>query len=252
MSDGEVIKSVRQVRPQLEPQQVKALLGGSPKLLKAVQDGVQGSKLLEKVLHEVLEKKTRFQGLVPKLGLKKDTTDVKQQENPEGWSKVQLGKGGKKQQVHDVVKTPQLTMQLQRTQIACKGRPLQVREALLHGYGGVCVAQNKEELLRLAKLSENDSQVAALLSDAGFSVTPSKKLQYATKVAWSKAETLEEAKKLAKEVLKDAVAKQELEGSNTPWTKEAALFIKGSAGRGGQASFGLRLPPAVLSQCKKG
>eukprot|EP00971_Amphidinium_carterae_P092288 1827129-Amphidinium_carterae.3 len=64
-------------------------MGGSPKLLKAVQDGAQGPKLLEKVLHE--EKR---QGLVPKLGLNKEPDGAKQQESNEGWS--QVGTGGKK------------------------------------------------------------------------------------------------------------------------------------------------------------
>eukprot|EP00971_Amphidinium_carterae_P116405 2305939-Amphidinium_carterae.1 len=151
MLDGEIIKSVRQVRPQLEPQQVKALLSGSPKLLKAVQDGAQGPKLLEKILHE-----ERRQGLVPKLGLRKEPAEAKQQENNEGWSKV--GKGGKKQHMREEVKTLHRTMQLHPAQIVCEGRPVQVREALLHGYGGVCIVQNKNELLKLAKLYKSDDQ----------------------------------------------------------------------------------------------
>eukprot|EP00971_Amphidinium_carterae_P092287 1827129-Amphidinium_carterae.2 len=83
------------------------------------------------------------------------------------------------------------------------------------------------------------------LTDAGFSVTPSKAFQEATKVAWTKADTLDEAKKSAKEVPKDASVKQGVEGSSTPWTKEASLFIEGSRRKGGQASFGLRLPPSM-------
>eukprot|EP00971_Amphidinium_carterae_P115726 2291955-Amphidinium_carterae.1 len=67
LSDGEVIKRIRQVRPQLEPHQVKALLGGSHKLALFVQKNGYGQHLLDMVLHE--EKR---QGLVPKLGWQQD------------------------------------------------------------------------------------------------------------------------------------------------------------------------------------
>eukprot|EP00971_Amphidinium_carterae_P024367 480834-Amphidinium_carterae.2 len=67
LSDGEVIKNIRQVRPQLEPQQ-----------------------LLEQVLQE--EKR---QGMVPKLGLQKEGESGKAQESQAGWQQVSR-KGGKK------------------------------------------------------------------------------------------------------------------------------------------------------------
>eukprot|EP00971_Amphidinium_carterae_P077527 1532145-Amphidinium_carterae.3 len=82
-SDGEVIKLIRQVRPQLEPQQVKALLGGSPKLLKAVHNNVQGKQLLGQIMHE--EKR---QGLVPKLGMKNEVEKSQTAESYEGWKQV--------------------------------------------------------------------------------------------------------------------------------------------------------------------
>eukprot|EP00971_Amphidinium_carterae_P210844 4183673-Amphidinium_carterae.2 len=88
----------------------------------------------------------------------------------------------------------------------------------------------------------NASKVASKLTEAGFSVTPSRAVQDGTKVAWTKAESLEDATKLAKEVLKDMLATKKLDGTETPWTRESALFIKGSTGRAGQARFGLRLP----------
>eukprot|EP00971_Amphidinium_carterae_P049492 975026-Amphidinium_carterae.1 len=89
--------------------------------------------------------------------------------------------------------------------------------------------------------------VAGKLTEAGFSVTPSKSFQAGTKVAWTKAETLADALKLTKEVLKDLPATKQLPGTTTQWSREAALFIKGSAGHGGQPSFGIRLPPEMLA-----
>eukprot|EP00971_Amphidinium_carterae_P076259 1506144-Amphidinium_carterae.1 len=89
--------------------------------------------------------------------------------------------------------------------------------------------------------------VAGKLTEAGFSVTPSKSVQAGTKVAWTKAETLADAVKLTKEVLKDLPATKQLQGTTTQWSRDAALFIKGSAGHGGQPSFGIRLPPEMLA-----
>eukprot|EP00971_Amphidinium_carterae_P165218 3275065-Amphidinium_carterae.2 len=378
VSDGEVIKRVRLVRPQLEPQQVKALLGGSPKLAKFVQSNGYGQQLLDLVLHE--EKR---QGLAPKLGWQRDLAGGKTLDGQEGWQQVARKNKSKpkQQETPPVVKR---TMPLQAAQVVCDGRPLPVREVLLHGYGGVCIVRTKEELVKLAKLhkadgrtpqvavaatkydlteeekrslvqtpvetslrfrikeegQENDKEattrcciypltakqvlvvhaqehslalvdkevmkvqvnprvqcgkgvwvpkegdlatlkkfvkqlapeayelvveswkpkllegpallmkvkagnankVASKLTDAGFSVTPSKAVQAGTKVAWTKAESLEEAVKLTKEALKDLPVTKQIPGTVVPWSRESALFIKGSTGKGGQASFGIRLP----------
>eukprot|EP00971_Amphidinium_carterae_P197828 3926134-Amphidinium_carterae.1 len=381
VSDGEVIKHVRQVRPQLEPHQVKALLGGSPKLAKFVQSNGYGQQLLDLVLHE--EKR---QGLVPKLGWQRDLAGGKPVEGQDGWQQVARKNKSKPKQLESPVPVKR-TMQLQAAQVVCDGRPLPVREVLLHGYGGVCIVRTKEELVKLAKLhkadgrtpqvavaatkydlteeekrslvqtpvetslrfrikedgQENDKEattrcciypltakqvhvvhaqehslalvdkevmkvqvnprvqcgkgvwvpkdgdlatikkfvkqlapeayelvveswkpkmlegpsvlmkvkaanankVASKLSEAGFSVTPSKAVQAGTKVAWTKAESLEEAVKLTKEVLKDLPATKQIQGTVIPWNREAALFIKGSTGNGGQPSFGIRLPPEL-------
>eukprot|EP00971_Amphidinium_carterae_P212856 4224483-Amphidinium_carterae.3 len=372
VSDGEVIKNIRQVRPQLETQQVKALLGGSPKLLKAAQNNVQGKQLLDQVMQE--EKR---QGMVPKLGWKKEGESGKAQDSQTGWQQVSR-KGGKKPKIQEELPSVKRTMQLQAAQVVCEGRPLPVREVLLHGYGGVCIVRTKDELLKMATLRKTDgrtpqvaiaatryelsteeqrafvqapietslrftikeeglegtkdatarccicpltakqvhvvhaqehslslvdkevlkvqinsqvqcgkgiwvpkdgdlstikrfvkqitpeafeqvvecwkpkllegptilmkvkatnaSKVASRLTEAGFSATPSRAVQDGTKVAWTKAESL------AKEVLKDLPTAKKLDSTATPWTRESALFIKGSMGRAGQASFGLRLP----------
>eukprot|EP00971_Amphidinium_carterae_P325055 6455136-Amphidinium_carterae.1 len=88
----------------------------------------------------------------------------------------------------------------------------------------------------------NASKVASKLTEAGFSVTPSKAVQEGTKVAWTKAESLEDAVKLTKEVLKDLPMTKQIPGTSIPWNRDSALFIKGSVGNGGQASFGIRIP----------
>eukprot|EP00971_Amphidinium_carterae_P185277 3679109-Amphidinium_carterae.4 len=85
LSDGEVIKKIRQVRPQLEPQQVKALLRGSPKLLKAVHNKAQGKQLLDQIMQE--EKR---QGMVPKLGMKSEVDGSKQLDSQAGWQQVDM------------------------------------------------------------------------------------------------------------------------------------------------------------------
>eukprot|EP00971_Amphidinium_carterae_P326369 6457100-Amphidinium_carterae.2 len=96
----------------------------------------------------------------------------------------------------------------------------------------------------------HESGVCAAHS-AGFSGTPTKAFQDVTKVAWSKAESLDEPKKLAKEGMKDLPPRQELEGARMPWTLEAAPFIIGSTSRGGSASYGLRLPPDVFTKVQE-
>eukprot|EP00971_Amphidinium_carterae_P211250 4191632-Amphidinium_carterae.1 len=154
LSDGEVVKKIRQVRPQLEPQQVKALLGGSPKLLNAVQTNVQGQKLQDQILHE-----EQRQGLVPKLaeGWSRESERSKTSQGQEAWQQV-TRKGSRKTKPQEEVPTVRRTMQLQQAQVVCEGRPLPVREVLLHGYGGVCIVRTKEELIKLAKLHKHDGR----------------------------------------------------------------------------------------------
>eukprot|EP00971_Amphidinium_carterae_P101505 2009221-Amphidinium_carterae.2 len=360
VSDGEVLKRVRQVRPQLEPHQVKALLGGSPKLAKFVQSNGYGQQLLDLVLHE--EKR---QGLVPKLGWQRDSAGSKPAVGQDGWHQVARKNKSKPKQMETPI-TAKRTMQLQAAQVVCDGRPLPVREVLLHGYGGVCIVRTKEELVKLAKLHKADGRtpqvaVAATKYDLteegkrslvqtpvetslGFSIKEDgqekdkdattrcciypltakqvhvvhaqehslaliekevmkvqvnprvqcgkgvcvpkegdlatikkfvkqlapdayelvveswkpkmlegpavlmkchafKAVQAGTKVAWTKAESLEDAVKLTKEVLKDLPVTKQIPGTAIPWSRESALFIKGSVGKGGQASFGIRTPP---------
>eukprot|EP00971_Amphidinium_carterae_P217066 4309190-Amphidinium_carterae.3 len=60
-----------------------ALLGGSPKLLKAVPNRVQGQQLLEQWIQE--EKR---QGMTPKLGVKKEREAAPPQDNAGGWKQL--------------------------------------------------------------------------------------------------------------------------------------------------------------------
>eukprot|EP00971_Amphidinium_carterae_P070150 1388128-Amphidinium_carterae.1 len=69
--------------------------------------------------------------------------------------------------------------------------------------------------------------VACKLTEAGFSVTPSKSVQAGTKVAWTKAESLDDSVKLTKEVLRDLQVTRQIQGTNIQWCRDAALFIKG-------------------------
>eukprot|EP00971_Amphidinium_carterae_P330758 6463965-Amphidinium_carterae.1 len=110
LSDGEVTKRIRQVRPQLEPHQVKALLGGSPKLAKFVQNNGYGQHLLDMVLHE-----ERRQGLVPKLGWQKDTRGDTLTDGQEGWQQVARKAKGKPKLIEPQSKEKR-TMQLHAAQ----------------------------------------------------------------------------------------------------------------------------------------
>eukprot|EP00971_Amphidinium_carterae_P077526 1532145-Amphidinium_carterae.2 len=79
-------------------------------------------------------------------------------------------------------------MQLQLAQLVCDGRPLTVREVLLHGYGGVCVVKNKEDLLRLARLHKGDAAktpqvaVAATAKEARQKAKDELKVQQVTRI----------------------------------------------------------------------
>eukprot|EP00971_Amphidinium_carterae_P333422 6468163-Amphidinium_carterae.1 len=104
------------------------------------------------VLHE--EKR---QGLVPKLGWQKDIAGNKPADGQEGWQQV-ARKNKSKPKLIEPQSKEKRTMQLHAAQVASDGRPLPVRDILLHGYGGVCIVRTKEELVKLAKQHKGDSR----------------------------------------------------------------------------------------------
>eukprot|EP00971_Amphidinium_carterae_P108880 2156043-Amphidinium_carterae.2 len=74
----------------------------------------------------------------------------------------------------------------------------------------------------------NASKVASKLTEAGFSVTRSKPVQAGTKVAWTKAECLEDAIKLTKEVLKDFPVTKQIPGSTLTEEKARGRIMRPS------------------------